>query len=661
MKHLTKLFALSAIVAATAFVSCSKEIEKIEPPAQEGIKISIIADNVALAGKTELQSDNSVAWQSTDKVGFINGAEGVNVESAAAVIDSEGRATFTAEVPSEGTYWAYYPYYDNYTSTAGSKGIAVRNGSGTNNQHQHPTLTSFDPASDILISEAFEVSASGEYSTDPTALRFRRLGAFIKLTFVDNTTGSILADEYATEVGFQIVTESTNRIVGKAWVSANGLEVESGMKKVVADYDADTFALTGNSAWFGVFPYTFAEGSEIIISFTTNKRTFEKTLTMPKEVVLGAGNILPIKVKLTDTDCPPPTKTTKIEKVWEILSTSATPWTNALSIGDATCSANTDFVIAVDNNYVYVPEFGGSKRLWAISTTDKTNIKLVNTSTVESVGFDGSIFLTCARVVKKNDGTPVLIASNLFQDSSSKTGRLYMWESGIDAAPRVATLDQYNAGRRLGDSFSTYGNYEDCWLLFGTHTGNGFVTFKVPTGSTAYLISRLAIDCTDFASYYPFPGELTRGMFGWRGGSHDDGALYRNRLMTVASTEAAIKNGGAHTAELSKLTTWMSNSENNNGIGFNYTEFNDKRYVIWCMNSTDSKVFDLIVKEAALDTDWATIINTTGPFFRETLTGGRDTSWKNSADCQIFNTGDEVYIAINKIGVGIALYRMYTE
>ena len=491
-------------------------------------------------------------------------------------------------------------------------------------------------------------------------LRFKRLGAFIKLTVVDGTTGAKLNGEYATSVAVQ----GDNNLVGRVKVSGTKglINPNSGYKKVTANYEADTFALTtaGQAAYFGVLPQTFAEASKLIVTIMTNKRTIERTLTMPKEVVLAAGQVLPIKVTIKDEDA----LTVKIEKVWEMLSTDTSAWTSALSAGGASCAAGSDFNITTDGQYVYVTEFGASKHIWAIDVNDKNNVKLVNTETVESKGFDGSIFLSCARVVKKNDGTPVLIASNLFQDGDNNaTGRLYVWDNGIDNAPRVVTLQQWGAGRRLGDVFTTYGTYEDCWLIFGTQTGNGFVTFKLPTtGTSSSLISRLAIDLTDFAAYYPFPGELTRGMFSWRGGSHDDGTAYRNRLMTVASTEDAIKNAGSHTSTLEKLNTWMGNYENNNGNAFNYLEYMGKRYVIWCLNRSDNtKAFDLIVKRGDVSADWASIINTQGTVLRESFTAGMATTWKSGADCAVFQVGDEVYIALNRTQVGLVLYRMYAE
>ena len=393
----------------------------------------------------------------------------------------------------------------------------------------------------------------------------------------------------------------------------------------------------------------------------------ENTTGEPREAEIdivrvdNGASVQKIKViQLAGGDTP---KVLKVQKLWEKLSTADANW--FASIGG---KAGTDFNIAIDDKNVYIPEFGSSKNLWAIDIATGNTVSKVNTSTVESVGFDGSIFLSCARVVKKSDGTPVLMASNLFQDgdSDNPTGRLYVWENGIDQAPAVKTLQQWGAGRRLGDTWTTYGNYEDCWMIMGTQSGNGFVTFRVPTGEKSYLISRLATETTDFCSYYPFPGELTKGMFAWRGGNHDDGLAYRNRMMTVASTEAAIKTEGKHDATLEKMS-WMGNYENNNGSGFNYFEFNGKRYVAWVINLADGKAFDIVIKEGDATAAWDSIINTpaatiteAGGFaFRESLVGGQATTWKQGTDCAVWNNGDEVYIAVNKINVGIAVYKMY--
>ena len=640
-----------AAAAAAALLSCNKEVEAPEAiPENEGIKVTLSTDAVT---KTYIDGTTPY-WLATDEIGVFTGTDGTNAKFTNTCGDGEP-ATFTGSVPAAGAYYAYYPY---------STGGANENGALVQMPHeQHPTPTSFDGAADLLLSEVFDVNSTG---TENITVRFTRLGAFLKFSFTDGTTGGRLAGEHVAEV--QVIVnnaDATKRPCPPVRITPTGLgNVGAGMKAIKALYASDMYALTasGQSTWLGILPQTFLSGSTFGLTITTEHFTISKTLTLTSDVDLPAGKILPITVTLTDAEVP--LKQTKIVKLWEKLSTAGSDWFSA--IGGA---SGTDFNIAIDDQNVYIPQFGNSKNIWAIDIATGNTISKINTTTVESVGFDGSIFLSCARVVKKSDGTPVLLATNLFQDGATVTGRLYIWDEGVNNAPRVATLNQWSAGRRLGDTWTTYGNYEDCWMIMGTQTGNGFVTFRVPTGATATLMSRLAITTDNFCSYYPFPGDLTHGMFTWRGGSHDDGSAFRNRLMTVSSTEAAIKESGAHNSELTKLTQWMGNYENNNGGGFNYIEFNGKRYVIWVINMADASTFDLVIKEGAADTPWETIINTpmstiesSGGFaYRATHVGGQVTTWKQGTDCAVWVAGDEVYIAVNKVNVGLAVYKLYAE
>lgn len=657
MKKFTHIMMFAA-VAAAALVSCNKETEAPEKIKDEGIRITVVAGDAVT--KTTLSGTNKTAWvNGVDKVGFINGTTGVNVESSAASVNVSGQATFTGTVPAAGTYYAYYPYFNDASYGPTADGVTVRIPNT-----QAAVANNFDPAADVLVSEAFTVDEAGSYSTQPTVLRFRRLTAFLKVTLEDATTGNKLSGQKVTSVAVQ----GANNLVGRYRVhGVNGLvDQKSGFKKVIATYAAD-FNATSDAAYLGIAPQTLANGSALTITVETGSYTITKTVTLTSDVVIGAGDVLPIKVKIKDQDLP-----IKVTKLWEKMSTASINWLKSVN---SEATAGSDFNIAIDDTNVYIPEFGSSKKIWAIDIATGSSVKSVKTSAIESTGYNGSIYLSCARVVKKTDGTPVLLASNLFQDGATKTGRLYVWDNGIDNDPRVVTLNQWKAGRRLGDTFTTYGNYEDCWLLMGTQEkeggdNDGFVTFKVPvSGNEATLISRLETTTTNFCSYYPVPGDITKGMFAWRGGTHDDGMTYRNRMMTVASTESAIKSSGAHTATLTKLTQYMDNAENNNGSGFNFIEFGGRRYVIWVINMADSKTFDLVIKSGSTSTDWETIINTPiatitaagGYAKRFTHVGGMETTWKQATDCAVWNNGDEVYIAVNKINVGLAIYKMSLE
>lgn len=655
MKQITKALAFAAI-AATALVSCKKELEEPVVSPAEGIKITVVADNVALGSKTELQSDNSVAWKATDKVGFINGQANINVQSDAAVIDGEGRATFTGTVADAGTYYAYYPYFNDSSYAPDAEGVTVRI-----SNTQSPTLTSFDPAADILVSEAFEVSEAGSYSTDPTVLRFKRLGAFIKLTVVDGTTGAKLNGEYATSVAVQ----GDNNLVGRVKVSGTEglINPNSGYKKVTANYEADTFALTtaGQAAYFGVLPQTFAEASKLIVTIVTNKRTIERTLTMPKEVVLAAGQVLPIKVTIKDEDA----LTVKIEKVWELLApNSSTSWMqHYLNAG-----AENDRNVAIDGTNVYIAKF-------ATNTTDKDlfAINIANTTTgnpsystlpVGTVTTDGIRALTCPRVIKKANGDPVLMVSQL--SSTAGTMNLYVYdnEGGINADPRVVSLSRQYSEQRLGDTFTVWGTYEKCMLFFHGMNGNGFVTFPFANGlsaSTARLTGRIntselspAVSGSGFSSYYPYPDNIAGGIainrsFGRWWGIGTDSDLW--------SAEGAIP---IYSSRLEGI--WDGVNTNAGTSGYNFVEFFGKRYVIYgCRLDGFAKGY-LVIKEGDLTNSWLGICNKTQTTALEEISGNGKTSGNGSGfDIAIWQEDSQILIAVDMQDVGLQVYRMYAE
>lgn len=415
---------------------------------------------------------------------------------------------------------------------------------------------------------------------------------------------------------------------------------------------------------FGIDFYNLDGGNVVFGDGTADNNTFDSSFTAhygttTEDTVAGDNTFAPTgyfdNMIFVFGEKP---KVTKVEKLWDAISTDSANWMS--SFGG---TANTDFNIAIDDKNVYVAEFGGSKNIWAIPVKGGVSAATaVNNEGIESVGFDGSIFLSCARVINKEDGTPVLLVSNLF---SGDNGRIYAYENGINAAPKVITLNQYGAGRRLGDTFSVYGTYEKAMLIFATHASgaNGFVTFQLPPNKSnvSGLWNRLAISLNaEFEGYWPFPGELNRGMFGKRIAGGDG---YRSRYMTIDATEDTLwdTSSAAFTATTTNLG-WLANSQNFSGTAYNFVEFNGKRYVIFGSNTNYSGAkAQLFVKEGSADTDWVDILNTDGFICNDALEGTVTTGWKGGLDVAVYKTDSEVYIAINKMNTGIAVYRMYAE
>ena len=83
---------------------------------------------------------------------------------------ASGAATITGTVANAGTFFAYYPK-STYAATAQGGVLRIRT------TPSPASGTTFDPAADVLVSETFDVVASGS-ATAPATVRFKRLGAF---------------------------------------------------------------------------------------------------------------------------------------------------------------------------------------------------------------------------------------------------------------------------------------------------------------------------------------------------------------------------------------------------------------------------------------------------------------------------------------------------
>lgn len=646
-----KIFAVAAI-AALACVSCKIEVEPSVLPAEEGIQIAVVADMPIT--KTELSGVSDVVWtDGVDKVGFFNHTADVNVQSSMADVDGSGKASFTATVPSDGTYYAYYPYQeDSYAPDA--EGVTVRIPNA-----QSPTPASFDPKADLLVSTGF--AADGATDT-PASIQFKRLASFIRIQFVDNTTGSVLADQYATSVAIQ----GENNLSGRFKISGTDglIDMSSGNKKITATYAADTYKLTqdGKYAFFGVKPQTLANGSTLIISAVTGKYSITKTVTMPKDVVLGAGDILPIKVKLTDADLP-----VTVERVWGKYSTSENYWNSYFS-----GTASSDRNIAMDDDYIYLPETTAAAKLWMIPLDGTSAPTLANVDGVSG----GTHALSCVRMVSNtapgvNGGKDFLMASNLTTGSTSTALTVYSWSNGTSNAP-VSESVTNGRNLRIGDKFTVYGSLQDGALFFRNWNasdewgGKGTILVLRMAWSAApsggYFNPRITFsDGVDAGinAYYTYPGNASNGFIA---------------SVSGAAKFASFASSPLNTSPNSSGTFTASSGYYDNTAGYNYIEYNGKRYIAYAKNAGDGDGRFYVLQGETSDS-WADILGSKrkviyqadiqqdlayadGEYHADLATGVTKTSSNSALDCTARIIGDEVYFAALKQGVGLSLFKM---
>lgn len=454
MKKMIKFFALAAI-AALACVSCNKEIEVSVASVEDGIKVAVVADMPMT--KTELTSATTIGWSTGDKIDFVNSTAGEKVASDAAAI-SDGKATFTGTVTNTGTFYAYYP--------TSSRALINNHGEVKFEKNQYPTdADTFDPAADVMVSSTFEVGAAGSYSTDPATITFKRLGAFLKVYFVDSTTGSKLGGEYASLVSVQSDGEGKQQLVGKMEVAPSGIVNFVGQwYTVVAHYREGVFDVDADAAFLGVYPATLASGSQLIIKVETDKYSISKTVDMPRTVALSGGDVLPIRVTVTDGDL----TAKKLQRVWSMISTAGHNWGTDIRVGDVYMNANDQArSVAMDDDNIYLPKSSAYPAIFAVSIADKSSISLLPTS-----GFLGTTFKSSfARIMKNEDGEvnggkDILVVSNLSAGEEAAPFEIRAFNNGINnSSTRLAafiwdTANSVNDWRRYGDRFFVTGTYQ---------------------------------------------------------------------------------------------------------------------------------------------------------------------------------------------------------
>lgn len=468
-----------AAVAAASLVSCNKEMDKPEIPQTEGIQVTVITGNPET--KTTLGANGkTVSWNSTDKFGFVNVATPEDNEAGIVSIDASGAATITGTVANAGTFFAYYPK-STYDATDQGGVLRIKTA-------QSPASgTTFDPAADVLVSETFDVAASGS-ATAPATVRFKRLGAFLKVYFVDATTGSKLSGQYATTVS---VRSSVKSLAAKLTVNSTGIvSAENAEKTITATYGADVFELTNASqaAYLGVQPLMLPKDSQLIINVETGKYTISKTVTLPSDVTLGSGDLLPIRISLADENL---TTKVKLNKVVGIYGKAGVAGWPAYVPGGSLASFLDDNAqlrnATFDKDYIYVAQSeswddngGNQPYIYMFKTSDGTLAGHVTPATDPAYmggSYCGVHPVSCVRFMDNskpsvNGGSPVLVAVNL---GDGGTHRVYAWENGINAQPRLVA--NFSNSRRLGDKVSVEGDYWNGKLWFRSNDADGMVCY----------------------------------------------------------------------------------------------------------------------------------------------------------------------------------------
>lgn len=292
-----------AIAAVATLVSCQpKELGEPVPGARL-VPLTLTAEQSGT--RTHIQAEEGgwqPYWNDQDSI-FVTLA--TDLSKAYTFINTSGEGTtgsFSGSIEAEDgdlTIYAFLP------KKAGRAEAIFKFETGP--EQEISDLSTFDPACDLLVSDALNVTVSGNKAVTESKLHFTRLLAVAKVVVADATTGGKLSGKKIKSVK---LTSSGGTLSGKVRVDVTtgaieGWESGASYNYVTANYSGSDWTADGSTGAFVlVNPVTLASGSTISVEVVTDDDDLlvSRTVSLASPVELKTGEIPTLKFSLTDAD-----------------------------------------------------------------------------------------------------------------------------------------------------------------------------------------------------------------------------------------------------------------------------------------------------------------------------------------------------------------------
>ncbi len=279
-KYIISALALAGFV----FTACTEEAEPINLT-KEPVTINFVSGNELQSTRTFIDEDNNVFWNATGEylqVLQTVGGETTAVKSNEGVVTDGTTALFSAtfDANTTGTSYTYHAVYPS-TAYVTSDNNDVTRLKVITPVEQSPTLTSFDPKADLLVSKTVSLSAQPS-SDDYFTLNFARIIAVGKLAIAGlNTTDPVTSVEFTVPEGI-ILTGRTRVNLTEGTVDQYGYYQDGNTNYVKMNYEPSLNFTNGNTAIFTCFPCEIPSG-KFSVTVTTESKKFVKEFTIPEE------------------------------------------------------------------------------------------------------------------------------------------------------------------------------------------------------------------------------------------------------------------------------------------------------------------------------------------------------------------------------------------
>ena len=278
------------VLAFTALaLSCTKAGQGSGP---EGGNLTLRASNPVFTPVSKTTNSGLTPyWSVGDKIGVCQLSDASNVPFTADIDAPATTASFKGAEGQTGSCFAYYPYKEG-----------CRNGSVISlpiSAIQYPGSSSFDGASDILVSNNFNVG-------DGAAIVFHRLTAAVKLVLCDATTGGVITGREVEKVRL-----SVNGVTIAGTVAVDGSDgtlgaITSDATNTVEAIHAEgqRYNVNGTSAtWLNLYPATLAANVAVTIeAWLGNMHVVKDTVIPAGGLTLRSGYVSTLLVDVVDAN-----------------------------------------------------------------------------------------------------------------------------------------------------------------------------------------------------------------------------------------------------------------------------------------------------------------------------------------------------------------------
>jgi len=291
MKNMYKTLGL--VAAMSLFAACAVEENPIAEPENGKVLVTFTAEKAGDDTRTAIEvgkSTVSYAWTEEDK-------NFVKVYQVTSTTDSEGNeqekttelTNVSVSISSDNkimTITAEADAADSYLFRADVAGDRTSGGSPRIKGTQNPATGSFDPTTDILVSDDLSTT-----TLDNLSFTFRR-----QVVVNEMTLKNLVAGEKVSEV--KIVTDKEKGLTGYY----NGSSITGQSNQITLSYDKVEVPENGQlTTWFVTMPNP---GHTLTITVTTDAHVYTKTFAKTIDFNLGSYNrfgvALPQPEEITD-------------------------------------------------------------------------------------------------------------------------------------------------------------------------------------------------------------------------------------------------------------------------------------------------------------------------------------------------------------------------